>query len=79
MPLYEYECVQDGSRVELIRPVSQADAPVEDPEGRGRTFRRVLSVVSAHSAGSSSAGGGGHVHRGGCCSCGKAPGSCARP
>ena len=77
MPLYEYESKEDGSVIELIRPMSQADAPVEDPEGKGRTFKRIHSVFSssgAPSSGGSSGGGGG----GGCCPCGKGAGSCSR-
>lgn len=47
MPLYEYVCEEDGEVVELIRPMAQADAPVEDPAGRGRTFQRKLSTFAA--------------------------------
>lgn len=47
MPLYEYVCEEDGSVLELIRPMSQADAPVDDPEGRGRVFRRRHSTFQA--------------------------------
>lgn len=81
MPLYEYRCEEDGTLLELMRPMSQADAPVEDPEGKGRTFTRVMSVFQSGGkgdGGSSSGGGqssGGHVHSGGC-GCGKPRGSC---
>ncbi|MCK4872235.1 MAG: hypothetical protein KAS72_05885 [Phycisphaerales bacterium] len=47
MPLYEYLCKEDGTKIELLRTMSQADAPVEDPEGKGRTFSRVLSTFEA--------------------------------
>lgn len=76
MPLYEYTCEQDGTVLELIRPMSHADDPVEDPEGRGRAFRRVLSTFQP----------GGGASRGdrsslplaaGCCPCGKRRGSCS--
>ena len=40
MPLYEYVCEADGSVLELIRPMSEADKPVPDPEGKGRCFVR---------------------------------------
>ena len=33
MPIYEYECEKDGAVIELIRPMADADKPVEDPEG----------------------------------------------
>jgi predicted nucleic acid-binding Zn ribbon protein len=76
MPVYEYESQEDGSVIELIRPMSQADAPVEDPDGKGRTFKRKHSVFSAAgtAAGSSGGVGGG----GGCCPCGKGAGACSR-
>jgi hypothetical protein len=76
MPIYEYESVEDGAVIELLRSMKDADAPVEDPEGRGRTFRRRLSVFGV--SGSSEAlapSGGGHVHSAGC-GCGKPMGSC---
>lgn len=72
MPLYEYVCEEDGSVVELIRPMADADAPVPDPEGRGRTFRRVLSVFAPKGTGTAPSGQPG----GGCCPCGKRAGSC---
>ena len=54
MPIYEYESEQDGEVISLLRPMSEADAPVDDPEGRGRTFRRRHSVFGV-STGSRSA------------------------
>lgn len=78
MPLYEYFCEQDGTTIELIRPIAQADAPVEDPQGKGRVFARKLSTFAHQSSGSAgtaarsvSIGGGG-----GGCGCGKPHGSC---
>ena len=44
MPQYEYESLEDGDVLTLLRPMAEADQPVEDPEGRGRTFRRRHSV-----------------------------------
>jgi predicted nucleic acid-binding Zn ribbon protein len=84
MPIYEYEAVEDGEVIELLRSMKDADAPVEDPAGRGRKFRRRLSVfgVSGAASGESSSGpyssgasSGGHVHSAGC-GCGKPMGSC---
>jgi len=81
MPIYEYEAIEDGEVIELLRTMKDADAPVEDPAGRGRTFRRRLSVfgvsgaASAASPSSSLSAGGGHVHSAGC-GCGKPMGSC---
>ena len=77
MPIYEYVSEQDGERVELLRPMAQADAPVEDPAGKGRKFKRVHSVFAAQGT-AVSVGGGGHVHSGGCCPCGKNASACSR-
>ena len=44
MPLYEYQSPDDDEIVTLLRPMAEADDPVEDPAGRGRTFRRRHSV-----------------------------------
>jgi hypothetical protein len=79
--MYEYESATPGrdgktTVIELLRPMAQADAPVEDPDGLGRSFKRVLSMVSVAggSAKSSMSSGGG----GGCCPCGKGAGACSR-
>lgn len=75
MPQYEYECESDGEVIVLLRPMADADKPVDDPSGRGRKFRRKMSVFgTSGSAGS----GGGHVHSGPCCPCGKPQSSCGR-
>jgi hypothetical protein len=78
MPIYEYEAVEDGEVIELMRLMKDADAPVEDPKGRGRTFRRKMSVFGvsgAASAAATAASAGGHVHSSGC-GCGRPNGSC---
>ena len=53
MPLYEYVCEETGEVVELLRPLSDADKPIEDPEGKGRRFVRRLSTFAAHANGAS--------------------------
>lgn len=80
MPIYEYRCESDGTVLELIRPMSQADAPVPDPDGKGRTFKRVMSAFQSPASDrslpvSSGGGGGGHVHSGSC-GCGRFKGPC---
>ncbi len=74
MPLYEYVCEADGTVIELIRSIKDADVPPDDPDGRGRTFVRKMSTFAAKSAGGNagpaSSGGGG------CCPCGKNGGGC---
>lgn len=74
MPVYEY-VAEDGTRVELIRPIADADAPVPDPESRGRAFRRVFSTFAAR--GAAQVGGSGSPSAEGCCPCGKGKGSCS--
>lgn len=71
MPLYEYISREDGTVIELLRSAKDADAPVADPEGKGRTFMRKLSTFA-----SASAAGSGSSASGGCCPCGKNRGSC---
>ncbi|MDA0803345.1 MAG: zinc ribbon domain-containing protein [Planctomycetota bacterium] len=75
MPIYEYECKEDGTVIELLRPMRDADKPVEDPDGKDRTFGRRHSVFGVNGTQSGPAGGG-HVHTGGCCPCGKTTGQC---
>jgi predicted nucleic acid-binding Zn ribbon protein len=77
MPIYEYESVQDGEVIELLRLMKDADLPVEDPAGKGRSFRRRVSVfgVSGGAAVTTAPSSGGHIHSGGC-GCGKPRGSC---
>jgi putative FmdB family regulatory protein len=74
MPIYEYVCEEDGTRVELLRSMADADKPVDDPDKKGRRFVRVQSVFQAKGAGPAAGGGGGG---GGCCPCGKSAGSCS--
>lgn len=74
MPIYEYVCEEPGKEpvvLELIRRAAQADQPVADPEGKGRVFRRRLSVF-APGTGTLQPG---HNHTG-MCGCGKRRGSC---
>ena len=51
MPLYEYQCDEDGTVVTLLRSMQDADKPVEDPDGLGRSFNRVYSTFSVGEAG----------------------------
>lgn len=70
MPIYEYVCEDDGTTLELIRPMAEADIPPVDPENKGRIFKRKLSTFSAlGSSGTSNSAGA-------CCPCGKNRGSC---
>ncbi len=73
MPLYEYICETDGTVLELIRPMADADKPVPDPDGKGRAFKRRHSTFSAGGSASASAGA---SPAGGCCPCGKSANAC---
>ena len=46
MPLYEYRCREDGETITLLRAMAEADKPVEDPRGLGRTFVRAHSTFA---------------------------------
>jgi putative FmdB family regulatory protein len=72
MPLYEYECEQDGTVIELLRPMAEADKAVDDPEGKGRVYKRRHSVFASGGVGSVAS------PARGCCPCGKPHGSCSR-
>jgi putative FmdB family regulatory protein len=75
MPLYEYICEADGAVIELLRPMAEADKPVQDPEGKGRLFKRKHSTFAA--AGTAAAGASLPLHtHSATCGCGKPRGSC---
>lgn len=74
MPQYEYECVEDGEVLTLLRPMSQADAPVDDPEGRGRMFSRRHSVFGVGRSDSSQVSSASPEPA--LCPCGMRPGEC---
>lgn len=76
MPMYEYECEQDGEIITLLRPMRDADAPVDDPSGRGRSFRRRQSTFAT--SGGAETAGSPSLPIGGCCPCGKSAGQCGR-
>jgi putative FmdB family regulatory protein len=70
MPIYEYVCQSCRSEFNLLRPMNQADAPVECERCGSRRTKRKLSLFAAQSGGKSVAGTGG----GSCAGC--AGGSC---
>lgn len=71
MPIYEYVCLDCRERVELMRPMKDADVLVICQKCGSDHTSRMLSVFYANSGGRVVAGGGG----GGCAGC--AGGSCA--
>ena len=74
MPQYEYECADDGEVLTLLRPMRDADLPVEDPDGRGRTFTRRHSVFGVGSSSPQQAQPSAPMP--GSCACGLKPGTC---
>lgn len=75
MPMYEYESVEDGEVITLLRSMADSDAPVEDPAGRGRTFRRRHSVFGVGGAAAVESA---PPMTGGCCPCGHTADRCGR-
>jgi hypothetical protein len=75
MPLYEYKAKEDGEVITLLRPAADADQPVADPQHKGRTFVRTLSVFSVGGDGAAPSAG---QARSGGCGCGNPHGPCHR-
>jgi len=71
VPIYEYQCEKDGSVIELLRPIADADKPVMDPEGKGRTFKRKHSTFATGGPEGKSVS-----LSQGSCACGKRAGGC---
>ncbi len=70
MPVYEYVCLDCGTRFDALRPMRQADAPIACHDCESEHTSRTLSVFFATSDGRSIRAG-----SGGCTSC--SGGSCA--
>jgi putative FmdB family regulatory protein len=74
MPLYEYYCPPCGNQFEVLRPMSQMDAPAVCPDGH-TTNNRVLSLFAPLAKGEVSVAtipmqnSGGDACCGGSCSC----------
>jgi putative FmdB family regulatory protein len=78
MPIYEYHCEHCAKRFEVLRPMSQSDAPIPCPRCATPNARRLVSVfaaVSRDSGGSrlvtsSGPSGCGSCSGGSCATCG---------
>lgn len=74
MPIYEYICQDCKHEFEVIRPMSQADAPLACAKCSGENLKRKISVCYAESGGKAVAGMSGHscdsCSGGNCGSCG---------
>ena len=56
MPIYEYICLDCGNRFEELRPMKDADAPVDCEQCESEHTSRMLAVFFAHSSGRTIAG-----------------------
>ena len=48
MPIYEYVCKSCKKEFEVIRPMSQKDAPIECEKCGSKKVKRKLAVIYAH-------------------------------
>jgi putative FmdB family regulatory protein len=71
MPVYEYVCLDCGTRFDALRPMRAADSPLACGQCESEHTSRTLSVFYAQSGGRTVAG----TNGGGCGSC--SGGSCA--
>ncbi|RPH60909.1 MAG: zinc ribbon domain-containing protein [Chloroflexi bacterium] len=66
MPIYEYLCLDCDKKFEIIRPISQSDAPLKCAKCGGERVKRSIAVFYAMSGGHSVAGTGGGCDCGSC-------------
>jgi predicted nucleic acid-binding Zn ribbon protein len=76
MPQYEYVCEEDGEVITLLRPMREADKPVDDLAGKGRTFKRRHSTFMVSESASSKANAAPSMPASGGCACGNPHGPC---
>jgi len=50
MPLYEYVCADCGERFDALRPMRDADAPIDCPRCGGQRTSRGISLFAAISS-----------------------------
>lgn len=58
MPIYEYYCQDCGGKFEVMRTITDADAPVTCEKCHSQHTSRLISMFVAQSGGRSVAGGG---------------------
>jgi len=71
MPIYEYICLDCDTSFEILRPMREADAPIQCKTCQSEHTLRKISVFAAHSGGKVITGNSG----GGCAGC--SGGSCS--
>ncbi|MGF1471321.1 MAG: zinc ribbon domain-containing protein [Rubrobacteraceae bacterium] len=76
MALYEYKCAECEERFDVMRPMSESDAPAECPECGSNESQRVISNFASITPGASAVSSNpmmdarmasGNVSGGGCC------------
>ena len=67
MPRYEYRCRACGATFEKTRPMSEASAQIDCPEGHPDTVKLFSMVAVGGLAKPSAAQAGGAAASGGCC------------
>ena len=73
MPMYEYECVECEAVTEVLRPMSQADAPIDCEQCGSEKTKRKQSVFAAGTSDSQAPA---MPLAAPCNTCGNAMGSC---
>ena len=69
MPRYDYRCRACGRTFEVSRPMADASAPADCPDGHTDTVKLLSTVAVASSGGAAGAAPGGGCC-GGACGCG---------
>lgn len=59
MPIYEYQCLECGNRLELRRSMSEGDGEVACPRCGKKNVRRTMSMFAGGSFGCDTGGSGG--------------------
>lgn len=69
MPRYEYRCRACGATFEKTRPMSEASAPIDCPEGHPDTVKlfSMIAVGGIAKPSGAAAAAGGAASGGGCC------------
>ena len=67
MPRYEYRCRACGATFEKTRPMSEASAPIDCPDGHADTVKLFSMIAVGGLAKPSGAPSGGAAAGGGCC------------
>ncbi len=76
MPLYEYYCADCQIKFDALRPMSQADTPIQCKACESAKTSRVLSLFAAHTKGDTNGAPAVAAGNGGFGGCGCGGGTC---